>query len=129
LDAWFPSEKVGRSAGAFGEVELMPDGLGVRPPATLAKHLVFLALGILNTPRGKFFLIPYASVTNLRILETKTFVGIKRPIIEIEFLDQKEGVSRTLAFAPCEGKLKVKYKTAEFYDELMSKISVSKRTS
>ena len=106
---------------------MMPNGLMVMPPASVAKKLAFLALGKLAT-KGTAFIIPYVNIKNLRKLDTKAFFR-KRAVIELEFLDEKKGTLRTLAFAPCEGKLPVRYKTAEFYEELMSKVTGVKKTS
>jgi len=128
LDAWFPSKKFEYKAGEFGEVKMMPDGLIVRPPASIAKKLAFLPLGKLTTPKGTAFIIPYVNIKNLRKLEIKPLLGGKRPLIELKFLDEKD-ILRTLAFAPCKGKLPVKYKTTDFYEELMSKVPGVKKTS
>lgn len=129
MDAWFPSKKFEYKGGEFGEVKMMPDGLIVRPPASMAKKLAFLALGKLATPKGTAFIIPYVNIKNLRKLEVKPLLVGKRPIIELEFSDETKDTLRTLAFAPCEGKLPVKYKTVEFYEELMSKVPGVKKTS
>jgi len=129
LDAWFPSKTLEYKGGEFGEVKMMPDGLIVRPPASITNKLAFLALGKLTTPKGTAFIIPYVNTRNLRKLEIKPILVGKRPIIELKFVDEKKDTLRTLAFAPCEGKLPVKYKTAEFYEELISKVPGVKKTS
>ena len=128
LDAWFPSDKIERSGGLFGEVDLLPTAVLVRPPASALKTMLLLALGHLATPKGKAFLMPYASIRNLNMIETKTFIGTKIPVIELQFLDQTN-VLQTLAFAPCEGKLKVKYKSEEFLEQLKTRVSGSRPES
>lgn len=136
MDAWFPSEKFG-SAGQFGQVQMTPDGLIVTPPAKVAVQLsLYLAAAstrrfdkVLSTAKGNSFIIPYASIKDLRTVEIKMPLSGKRPIIELGIIDEKKDVLRRVKFAPCEGKLPVKYKTAEFYEELISKVSEAKKTS
>ena len=116
---------------------MTPDGLIVTPPAKVAVQLsLYLAAAstlrfdkLLSTAKGNSFIIPYASIKDLRTIETKLPLSGKRPIIELGIVDQKKDALRRLKFAPCEGKLPVKYKTAEFYEELISKVSQGKKMS
>lgn len=136
MDAWFPSEKFG-SAGQFGQVQMTPDGLIVTPPAKVAEqfaiYLVAASIGrvdkLLSTAKGNSFIIPYANIKDLKNVEMKMPLSRKRCIIELGIIDEKKDVLQRVRFAPCEGKLPVKYKTAEFYKELVSKVSEAKKTS
>jgi hypothetical protein len=115
---------------------MTPDGLIVTPPAKVAAQLAIylVAAGtgrfdkLLSTAKGNSFIVPYASIKDLKTVEMKVPLAGKRLIIELGVVDEKKDVLRRLKFAPCEGKLPVKYKTAEFYEELISKVSETKKT-
>ncbi len=136
MDAWFPSEKFG-SAGQFGQVQLTPDGLVVNPPAKVAEQFAIYLVAasirrvdkLLSTAKGNSFIIPYASINDLKTVEMKMPLSGKRPIIELGIINEKKDVLQRVKFAPCEGRLPVKYKTAEFYKELTSKVSEAKKIS
>jgi hypothetical protein len=136
LDAWFPSEKSG-SAGQFGQVQMTPSGLAITPPAKvgeqLAIYLVAASTGrfdkLLTTAKGRSFVIPYTKIKDLKTVDVKIPLIGKRSIIELGIIDEKKDALGKVKFAPCEGKLPVKYKTAEFYEELMSKVSEASKTS
>lgn len=104
--------------GDFGEVELKPEGLWIRPPASMVKKW---ALGFLA--KGKPFTLPYERIKNLRIVQVRPgLVGKEEPFVEIEFLDENNQI-QTCTLAPTEGTIKIKYKGLEFYEELKSKIT------
>ncbi len=111
---------------------MTPYGLEVTPPAKAAKQLAIFLVAVgtgkipLSTPKGDSFIIPYASIKDLRTVKMK--MPFKRSIIELEIVDEKKDVLQSLKFAPCKGKLPVKYKTAEFYEELVSKVSEARKT-
>jgi hypothetical protein len=116
---------------------MTPDGLKVTPPAKVAAQLAIYLVAtstlrvdkLLSTAKGNSFIIPYANIKDLKTVEMKVPLSGKRLVIELGIVDEKKDVLQRLKFAPCEGKLPVKYKTAEFYEELISKVSQGKKMS
>jgi hypothetical protein len=111
--------------GDYGDVEALPEGLKVKPPAGMAKKL--LIGGICGTflARGKPFTIPYDKIRNVKIVDVKPgLVGGKKQFIELNFVDE-EGRSQTLTFAACGITGFEDEKTRKLYEEITSKLKVS----
>ena len=107
-----------------GEIDLLPEGLRVEPPASVAKRL---ALSMVVGPAGtslkdKAFTIPYGNIKGLRVVWRKLALLVgEKPFVEIDFSDQK-GETRSLTFAPVKG-IMAEYKSVDFCRELTSKVS------
>ena len=132
MKALFHIKRLGVPVKEPGDVDLLMDGLRIKPPAGTAKKM---AVGVLIGPvwtafiKGKPFTIPYDKIVSMRLTYMKTsVVGPERPFIELSFYDEK-GTLRTIAFAPFlqEGVLKRMFKTQEFYNELSRRIRATGR--
>ena len=106
-----------------GEVDLLPKGLKIEQPKSVAKRL---ALTLIIGPAGtsakeEAFIIPYDRIKDLKITGRKpASFGPERPFIELTFLDSNSKV-KTITFAPIEGFI-AKYKSEEFMKKLKSNI-------
>jgi len=106
-----------------GEVELLPKGLKIEQPKSVAKRL---ALTLIIGPAGtsakeKAFIIPYNRIKDLKIISRKpASFGPEKPFIELTFLNSNNK-AQTLTFAPIEGFI-AKYKSEEFMKKIKSNI-------
>jgi len=85
-----------------GEVDLLPEGLKVEPPESVAKRL---ALTLIVGPAGtsikhKAFTIPYDRIKDLRIIRRKpASIGPENPFIEL--IPKFEKRKTDSHFCPC----------------------------
>ncbi len=119
-----------------GEVELRENGLAVKLPLQLANRLKLgdtikatlkssLYAGIvgpagLSLGRGEEVVIPYPLILSAGIKEQTYGVFGKRKFIHLVIGGEKGSIE--LVFAPFEGYFSRKFRTEEFYQQLMTRI-------
>jgi len=129
-----------------GEVEIKELGLEVAPPAslaiklrkgygakTLAKQFALTALfgpagaAAGGLVRGAKFLIPFSSIAQVTMTKHRFGIFGDKDFIELKVRDEKKGFE--LCFAPYEGTVRRKFRTAEFYEALVRKLNLVSASS
>ena len=135
MKALFHIKRMGIPAKEPGDVDLLMDGLRVKPPAGTGKKAAAAAAGAMflgpvvgaamgSLVKGKAFTVPYDKIASMTITYRKTgLTGPERPFIDLSFYDEK-GRLRTISFAPFvqRGMFKREFKTQEFYNALSRRV-------
>jgi len=118
-----------------GDIEVLPEGLKVKPPASEARRILITALlapligpfgaaGFAMTAKGKAFIIPYEKIENVELINIAKLGQVSA--IELNFLDDK-GSPRSLTFAAA-GIIGFKNeKTRKLYEEIVLRCTSSER--
>jgi len=108
--------------GDYGDVEVLPEGLKVKPPASMAKKFFIGGFYSVFLARGKAFTISYEKIKNIKLVDVKPgLVGAKKPFIELNFIDE-EGKPQSLTFAACGITGFKNEETRKLYEEITSKL-------
>jgi len=135
LKALFHIKRMGMPAKEPGDVDLLVDGLRVKPPASTGKRTAAAAAGAIflgpvvgaamgSLVKGKAFTVPYDKIVSMTITYRKTGItGPESPFIDLSFHDER-GELRTISFAPFvqRGMFKREFKTQEFYNDLSRRV-------
>jgi len=115
----------GKSTWSEGDIEVLPEGLKVKPPASMAKKIVISAIigpAFSLSAKGKAFIIPYERIKNIKLVNVAKRGEVSG--LELNFIDENNNLhSFTFAVAGIIGF--DNEKTKKLYEQILSKLKIS----